>query len=51
MGGNGGGGGDLHPFIAGFFDTPWPSSERQEWLKTQAEHIFSLIYADEGPTE
>ena len=58
VGGNGGGGGDLHPFIVGLLDTlpipntSWPSSERQKWLKT-AEHIFSLIYADEnsGPEE
>jgi hypothetical protein len=53
LGGAGGGGGDLHPFIAGLLrtlpepETEWPIRDRVKWLRT-ASQIFGLIYAGEG---
>lgn len=61
-GGDGGGGGNLHPFIVGLLkslpapDTVWPEADRQKWLQT-AENVFSLMYksgndsAGDEPTE
>ena len=52
-GGAGGGGKDLHPFIAGLLrtlpepETEWPIRDRVKWLRT-ASQIFGLIYEGEG---
>jgi hypothetical protein len=52
-GGAGGGGRDLHPFIAGLLrtlpepETEWPIRDRVKWLRT-ASQIFGLIYEGEG---
>ena len=52
-GGNGGDGGDYHPFIQGLLqklpepETTWDISERAKWLQT-AIQIFGLMYQDNG---
>lgn len=50
-GGDGSGGGTMHPFVRGLVETlpvagePWPEEGRKEWLDAAAA-IFKLIYRD-----
>lgn len=52
--GNGGGGGEQHPFIQGLIKTlpdpsgPWPIEKRAQWLQA-AVSVFNLIYIDDNP--
>lgn len=54
--GQGGGGGQYHPFIEGLLqklpepETEWQYEARVKWLQTAA-NIFDLLYASEGTAE